>query len=279
MKTAYIVVFMSLLLSACAQRVNDPVDVQAIKNVNAAWDKAWNAGNAEALASIYTADAVTMGPNQPAVVGRDAIRASCRKYFDQFSEENRSRVEDVRISGDLAVARGTQETDTSAKAGGYSVHDKAKWVTAFQRQPDGSWKVFWEIYNSDLAIADSLPSGMEERSLVQVERDLASSEVKKDWPALDRILGAEYANNTDGMITPKKQFLAEVRNGACRLASGEPGEMKVLVLGGTGIVHGLWTAKSARNGKDSCGTYRYTHIFAKRDGNWQCVTSYSTKVQ
>jgi len=55
--------------------------------------------------------------------------------------------------------------------------------------------------------------------------------------------------------------------------------MKVLVLGETGIVHGSWSEKSTLNGKDTSGTYRYTDIFAKRDGRWQCVTSHNTKMK
>lgn len=157
MKTTYAVIVsvLFMLLSACAHEGNNPADVQAIKAINAAWDKAWNAGDAEALASLYTADAIAMGPNVPALVGKEAIRASSKKYFEQFREENRSLTEDVRICGNLAVARGTQETRTSLKTGGDSVQDKAKWITAYQRQPDGSWKISWEIYNSDLPVTES----------------------------------------------------------------------------------------------------------------------------
>ena len=270
---------LSLLVPACARKVNDPADVQAIKDATESWDKAWNAGNVEALASLYTVDAIAMGPNHPAQADKDAIRASSQKYFDQFSEENRSIVEDVQVSGDLAVARGTQETRTSPKSGGYSFQDKAKWITVFQRQTRGSWKILWEIYNSDLPVADSLPVGMEELALMQIERDWAAAIARNDWAALDRIFAAEYANNTDGLIRPKKQLLTEMKSGASKVASAAAGEMKVLILGETGIVHGLWTEKSTLKGKDMSGTYRYTDIFAKRDGGWQCVTSHNTKVQ
>ena len=166
MKTIYAVILCVLLLlfSACAQKVNDPADVQAIKDTQPAFDKAWNAGNAEAVASgIYTADAIRMDPNQPALVGKDAIRASLQKYFDQFSEEGRNVAEDVRVSGDLAVARGTFEGKENLKAGGYSAQFKGKWIAAYQRQADGSWKAFWDIYNSDLPVADSLPVGWRSR--------------------------------------------------------------------------------------------------------------------
>jgi uncharacterized protein (TIGR02246 family) len=282
MKTTFAVILSVLLLlfSACAQKVNDPADVQAIKDTQPAFDKAWNAGNAEAVASgIYTADATKMDPNQPALVGKDAIRASLQKYFDQFSGEGRNVAEDVRVSGDLAVARGTFEGKENLKAGGYSAQFKGKWMTAFQRQADGSWKAFWDIFNSDLPVADSLSPGVEEQALMQIERDWAVANVKNDWAAFDKLLAAEHASNTDGVITPKKQFLANMKSGALKIASATAGEMKVLILGETGIVHGLWMEKSTLNGKDTSGTYRYTDIFAKRDGRWQCVAGHANKVQ
>jgi ketosteroid isomerase-like protein len=64
-------------------------------------------------------------------------------------------VQEIRISGNLAVARGTQETKTIPKTGGDSIQDNAKWLTVFQRQPDGSWEILWEIYNSNLPLTDS----------------------------------------------------------------------------------------------------------------------------
>ena len=56
-------------------------------------------------------------------------------------------------------------------------------------------------------------------------------------------------------------------------------EMKALVFGDRAIVHGLSTSKSSMRGKDTSGQERYTEVFVKRDGRWQCVTGYSTKVQ
>ncbi len=123
MKIRYAVILsvVLLLLSACAQKINDPADVQAIKDLQQAWDKAWNPGNAEAVTSgFYTADAVRIDPNQPVLAGRDAIRASIQKYFDQYVEEDRTVAEDVRVSGDLAVVRGSFEGKSSPKAGGES---------------------------------------------------------------------------------------------------------------------------------------------------------------
>ncbi len=152
MKTncAVLVCILLLLVSAAALELGNPADVQAIKDANAAWDRAWSAGGCDAVLALYLADAVAMSPNKPATVGRDAMISGCKKYFTQFRETNRSVVRGVRISGDLAVSWGTQEGTTTPKAGGASVRYKQKWMTAYLRQPDGSWKILWEIYNSDL---------------------------------------------------------------------------------------------------------------------------------
>jgi ketosteroid isomerase-like protein len=55
--------------------------------------------------------------------------------------------------------------------------------------------------------------------------------------------------------------------------------MKAFVIGDQAIVHGLLTVKSSRAGKDTSGQDRFTDVFAKREGRWQCVTGYSIKVQ
>lgn len=154
MKTncAVLVCVLLLPVSAAAQEVNNPAYVQAIKDASAAWDRAWSAGDCDAVASLYVADAVVMPPNNTATVGRDAIRESCKKYFAQFRETNRGVVKGVRVSGDLAVDWGTQEGTTTAKTGGASVQYKQKWMAAYLRQSDGSWKILWEIFNSDLPL-------------------------------------------------------------------------------------------------------------------------------
>jgi uncharacterized protein (TIGR02246 family) len=282
MKTTYAVILCVLLLlvSACAQKVNDPADVQAIKNLDATFDKSYNAGKAEALvADIYSNDAVRFIPNAPSAVGKDAIRASFQKQFDQFSYEGRVITEDVRISGDLAVSKGTYEDKSSLKAGGHSAQDKGKWVTVFQRQTDGSWKALWDIANSDLPVADTLPPGQEELALLQLERDWAAASIKKDMATLDRILATEFQANYVGLVGNKQQFLSILKSGTSKTESAVNSDMKAIVFGDRAIVNGLSTEKSSLAGKDTSGQYRWTDVFVKRDGRWQCVTGYAAKVQ
>ena len=85
--------------------------------------------------------------------------------------------------------------------------------------------------------------------------------------------------NTDGRITPKKQALADVKSGATKTSSAEASDLTVFVAGDRASVHGLWTEKSIQNGKDMSGQYRFTDTFIKRDGRWQAVTTFSTKLK
>ena len=93
------------------------------------------------------------------------------------------------------------------------------------------------------------------------------------------MLANEFQGNYATFIGNKKQFLAVIKSDTTKFESAINSEMKALVFGDTAIVHGLSTSKSSMGGKDTSGQERYTEVFVKRDGRWQCVTGYSTKVQ
>ena len=76
MKTIYAVVLcvLLLLLSACAQKVNDPADVQVIKKSCDDYLKACNAKDASAVAALMTDKAVFSDLNVPVAVGKEAVQ-------------------------------------------------------------------------------------------------------------------------------------------------------------------------------------------------------------
>jgi ketosteroid isomerase-like protein len=268
------------LAAACAPKVNDPADVQAVKDTAPAFDKLANAGDAASLASeFYAPDGIRMDPNQPASAGTAAIRAMLEKSFAQSTDSVRNVIDDVRVAGSFAMAKGTFEGTSTPKAGGAAIPVKGKFVTLYERQAGGPWKAVWDIYNSDLPAPGATADGADEQALLQIERDWAVASAANDAAGLDKLMAAEYVGNTDGRITPKKQALADVKSGASKSSSAEASDLKVFVAGDTASVHGQWTEKSTLNGKDTSGTYRFTDTFIKRDGRWQAVATFSTKLQ
>jgi len=280
MIASVLLVSVLVLLSACGPTVNDPTDVQAIKDASLTFDKAWNGASAEAVVSgFYTADAAKMDPNQPALVGQQAIRAACQKYFDQYTDEGRSTLEEVRVSGDLAVARGTWEGTSTPKTGGSPAQLKEKFLTAFQRQADGSWKAFWDIYNSDQPMPGTTADGAEEQAVIKVEQDWGAALAKHDVATVERILGEEWTENVGGQITTRAQAIAGQRSGAIRFESITAHDLSVHVFGDAAVATMVVVIKGTQNGSDRSGSERSTDFFVKRDGRWQAVSTQNTPIK
>jgi ketosteroid isomerase-like protein len=129
-------------------KVNIEADVAAIKVLEEEFVRLYNACEFDKLMAVfYTEDAVLMAPEAPAVKGKDALLRGYRKD-DEVNIEyvETSVVEDVRVSGDLAVARGRDTGTTTARKGGKPFPYDLKWVMAFERQADRTWKCCYEIW-------------------------------------------------------------------------------------------------------------------------------------
>jgi len=109
-------------------------DRAAIRSRIAKFDRDVLAGNAPAIASAYTEDAVLLPPNAPMVKGRQAIQEFF-KELPKFTKFTESPIE-VEGEGDYAFPWGTYE---SVDATG--VKDHGKVLAVWHRQPDGTWLV------------------------------------------------------------------------------------------------------------------------------------------
>ena len=90
-----------------------------------------------------------MEPNQPALIGKEAIRSFFQTHFDQFATKGTDEPVEVEVAGDWAFVRGTYTITQTPKAGGEPIEDSGKWLAIYKRQPDGSWKCYCDIWNSD----------------------------------------------------------------------------------------------------------------------------------
>lgn len=152
-------------LAACGQRPSsdtmgadsaatampDPAAVrQAIEATNIKFADGLNRGDIDAMLTAYASDAIVMQPNQPAWRGHDGIRTGGQGMFSAATLSGVTfHTDDVQIAGDLAVETGRYEMTLTPKQG-KAINDKGKYLTVWQRQADGSWKVIRDISNSDL---------------------------------------------------------------------------------------------------------------------------------
>ncbi len=114
-----------------------------------AWDKAYNAGDVTALATLYDADAVSMGPGAPALEGRDAIAADFRKFFAANKGRHHTLAPSRVGTGDIVVERGRYEAETVPKNGARTTHERGKHIVVWHKGRDAHWRVKWEIWNTN----------------------------------------------------------------------------------------------------------------------------------
>jgi uncharacterized protein (TIGR02246 family) len=124
-------------------------DVAAVAAASRAWDEAYQAGDATRLADRYDDAAVSMPPGLPSLSTKAAIAADFRSFFESNSARHRTSDADRRVSGDYAVERARYEATVTPKNGGAVIEESGKHIVVYRRQADGSWKVLWEIWNSD----------------------------------------------------------------------------------------------------------------------------------
>jgi len=122
-------------------------DVAAIKQVTQRFVDSILAGNFAIASRLYTTDATLMPPHHPIASGRGAIQA----WMESLPKVTRFTFEVDAVDGraDLAYARGRFVMRMQTPDG--DIEDKGKFLEIRRRQPDGSWLIEADMFNSDLS--------------------------------------------------------------------------------------------------------------------------------
>ena len=127
-------------------------EMAALQAADQSWAKAYNGGNADAVASLYDEHAVLLPPGAPAVHGRAAIKAFFAKDVAESQKAgvafNLGAKPDGGVSGNMGWQSGT-----------YLVKDKAGKVVesgkylSVSMQKGGKWLYVRDTWNADGAPA------------------------------------------------------------------------------------------------------------------------------
>ena len=123
---------------------------QAIDAATMRFTNAFKRADADSLVALYTPNAVQLNPNMPALEGAAAIKQGFTSFFGAMTVADVSlTTHDIIIAGNKAIERGSYAMRLKPKNGGAEVADRGKYVTTWERQPDGSWKIIRDISNAD----------------------------------------------------------------------------------------------------------------------------------
>ena len=117
---------------------------KVLDDFDAAYNEAFDRGDAAGCAAFFTEDVLLMVPGQPMTRGKKAFEDTYRSRMDESSGGTHSnKLVEYGVEGDLAYQVGTFAIT------GTDSPEQGKFVNVLKRQSDGTWKVAVSIFNSD----------------------------------------------------------------------------------------------------------------------------------
>jgi len=134
--------------SGSAANTNSWLDVQsAVRGLTQDFATAFNTGNYDQAAALFTADGFLMAPQREAAQGPRAIELMLRRLGEAGYQNLRLETVRVEESGDMAVEIG-RYTAAVQQANGTTVVERGKFVQTWRRL--GIWRMSANCWNSDL---------------------------------------------------------------------------------------------------------------------------------
>ncbi len=127
---------------------NPFLDVEsAIRGLTQDFSTAFNTGNYDQAASLFTSDGLFMAPQREAAQGRKAIERMLREHGEAGYQDLRFETIRVDYSGDMAVEIG-RYTAAIQQANGTILADRGKFLHAWRRF--GAWSLIAGCWSRSL---------------------------------------------------------------------------------------------------------------------------------
>src|SRR5262245_51766179 len=111
--------------------------------------KASLAGDLNLIVDMFAEDAVLMPPNDTTLYGKDEIRSWWEDYFSFFRVTSILQTDrEITVVGDQAFERESFSATIIPKESGARILDDIRSLSVWRREPDGSWKISHQIWNS-----------------------------------------------------------------------------------------------------------------------------------
>lgn len=119
------------------------------------------------------------------------------------------------------------------------------------------------------------------REIARREEELRAAQLTADVAELDRLISDDLLfTGPDGRLSTKSQDLELYRSGIVRFQSHEPEELRVRLVNENAAISALKARLTVEvNGTLHSGTFRYTRVWAREDGDWRVAGGHVSEVQ
>lgn len=141
------IVFLALVVLACARQPDLDAERAAVATADSAWLAAAQAGDLEATLGFWTEDARVIAPGQPAFIGQEAIRGMLKGGFSTPGFSVTWHTSDIVVapSGDVAYSFGTNAFTVPNPDGGVDTL-RGQGVVVWRKGTDGRWRSAVDIW-------------------------------------------------------------------------------------------------------------------------------------
>jgi len=150
-----IVAIAVLVLSAsawCAE--TSPTNPKSVEiAAHGAYVSAINSNDTETLMADLTDDIVYQVPNEPEIIGKEAVRKWVAEYFGAYRTTWEKTSIAFTVIGDWAFERYIYKAKDVEKKTGAVTTDRGKGVNIFRRGKDEKWRVAIDGWSSDMPAA------------------------------------------------------------------------------------------------------------------------------
>jgi ketosteroid isomerase-like protein len=150
MRGISVLAFTFFLVGCGAAREHDTGDVDArqIAERLAAYDRANDAADLDALMTLFDDDAVMMVPDQPSVVGKPAIREVIRGWLSGRCSVRHEPMA-TESFGQIVIHRGNSTGSCAATESSGATTYSNKYLHIYRRQSDGSLRYWRGSFSSN----------------------------------------------------------------------------------------------------------------------------------
>ncbi len=132
-------------------KVDTKEDIEAIREQQEEFPLAHKYHDGAKLAEFYTEDAMLIPPDEPIIKGKQAIAEWYERQFKKAQpiENPTVTIEEIEVFGNLAFNRGNFILKFEGETADKPVILNLRFITIWRKQPDGSWRFYRDIWNTN----------------------------------------------------------------------------------------------------------------------------------